>query len=133
MKYCVDTWFLIKLAQKDAKALEIKRNAIEGKNRLFIPTIVITEIFRKLYQKGKKESDIESFLRNLIATEKIKTVFLDETIAKEAAKVSVSHSIPTVDSIVVATYINSEADSILTDDYDIKKLSKKRAVRVENW
>ena len=54
MKYCVDNWFLIKLAQKDARALEIKRNAIEGKDRLFLPTIVITEIFRKLYQKGKK-------------------------------------------------------------------------------
>lgn len=133
MRYCVDTWFLIKLAQKDTRAIEIKRNAIEGKDRLFLPTIVITEIFRKLYQKGKRESDIESFLRNLITSEKIKTVFLDETIAKEAAKISFSYSVPTVDSIVIATYKNSDADFILTDDFDIKKLGKKKIVKVENW
>ena len=133
MKFCVDTWFLIKLAQKDTKALEIKRNTASGKDRILIPTVVITEFFRKMFQKGRKENEMEDFLRNLMASEKIKTILLDEIIAKDAAKISFSHSIPTVDSIIVSTSKNSESDIILTGDNDIKKLGKKRIVKTESW
>lgn len=133
MKYCADTWFLIKLAEKDDKALDKKRSVIEGKDRIFIPTIVITEFFKKLMQKGKKEREMESFLRNLTASEKIKTVFLDETIAKESAKVSISYGIPTVDSIVAATYKISKSDKLLSDDEHLKKLEKKKYLKIEFW
>ena len=133
MKYCADTWFLLKLAEKDFKTLEIKRNIIEGKDRLLIPTVVILELFRKLMQKGKKEIEIESFLRNLTALEKVKTIFLDELIAKESAKISISYDVPTVDSIVVGTYKATDADILLSDDEDIKKLGKKKIINFQSW
>ncbi|MCS4538529.1 MAG: PIN domain-containing protein [Thaumarchaeota archaeon] len=132
MKYCSDTWFLIKLATQDAKAREIKRNVLDGKDRLFIPTIVITELFRKLMQKGKKESEMDSFLNNLTASEKVKTVFLDEGIAKEAAKLSFSHNIPTVDSIVAATHKLPNCDKLLSEDKDLRRLHSKY-LRIEFW
>ena len=133
MKYCADTWFLLKLAEKDFKALEIKRNIIEGKDLLLIPTVVILELFKKLMQKGKKEIEIESFLRNLTALEKVKTIFLDELIAKESAKISVSYNVPTVDSIVVGSYKATDADILLSDDEDIKKLGKKKVINFLSW
>lgn len=132
MKYCADTWFMIKLATRDSKALEIKENVLEGKDRLYIPTIVVTELFRKFMQKGKKEAEMESFLNNLTASEKVKTVFLDENIAKEAAKLSFSHDVPTVDSVVAATCKLSNCDKLLSDDRDLKKLHRKY-LQVEFW
>lgn len=132
MKYCADTWYMIKLATKDAKALEIKRNVLEGRDRLYLPTIVIMELFRKLMQKGKREAEMEGFLGNLTASEKMKTVFLDESIAKEAAKLSFSHNVPTVDSVVAATCKLSNCDKLLSDDADLKKLHKKY-LQIEFW
>lgn len=123
---------MIKLATKDAKALDIKRNILEGKDALYLPTIVITELFRKLMQKGKREAEMEGFLNNLTASEKVKTVFLDENIAKEAAKLSFSHNVPTVDSVVAATCKVSSCDRLLSDDKDLKKLHRKY-LQIEFW
>lgn len=112
--------------------MEIRNNVLEGKDRLFIPTIVITEFLRKLMQRGRRAAEIEVFLGNLTASEKIRTILLDESIAMEAAKLSFSHNVPTVDSVVAATYKLSGCDRLLSDDNDLKKLHKKY-LHIECW
>jgi len=133
MKFCSDTWFMIKLSEKDTKALEIKRSIIDGKDRLIVPSIVITELFKKFMKKGKRESDMDNFLRNLTASEKVKIIFLDEAVAREAAKVSITFNVPIVDSIIAATCKLSDCDKLLTDDSDFKILHKRKYLKVESW
>ena len=133
MRYCVDTWFLLELFRNTEKASRIFKETITGKNILVVPTISILELIRLSIRSGEKLSKAESMLNELRISQKVQIIALDETIAKEAAKVSVSYGISTVDSIIVATYRISECDKLLSKDDDLIELSKKRYLKIENW
>lgn len=133
MKYCVDTWFLLELFKNTEKASRIFKDTITGKNILVVPTISILELIRLSIRAGEKLSKAESLLNELKISQKVQIIVLDETIAKEAARVSVSYGISTVDSIIVATYRISECDKLLSKDDDLIELSKKRYLKIENW
>jgi len=133
MKYCVDTWFLLELFRNTEKASRIFKETIEGKNKLVIPTISILELIRLSIRTGEKLSKVESMLNELKISQKVQVIVLDETIAKEAAKVSVSYNISTVDSIIAATCKISECDKLLSKDDDLVGLAKKKYLKIENW
>ena len=133
MKYCADTWFLLELYKKSDKANDIFRNILKGKDSIVIPTVSLMELIRVSIMRGEKLSKIESMLNELKATQKVQLMVLDELVAKEAAKISVSFNVPTVDSIIVGSYILSEADILLSNDEDIKKLSKRKIVNIQSW
>jgi predicted nucleic acid-binding protein len=60
-------------------------------------------------------------------------IALDEAIAKEAAKISVSYEIPAIDSMVAATSKLLECDRLLSDDSHLKKLDGKKYIKIESW
>lgn len=133
MRYCTDTWFLLELYRKSDKANDIFKGVLEGKNRIVIPTVSIMELVRVAIMKGEKISNIESLIKELKATQKVQVAVLDEEIAKEAAKISISYSVPSIDSIVAATHTTTDCDILLSKDDDLIVLSKKRYLKIENW
>ncbi len=132
MKYTADTWFLLELYKRTEKALKIFRDTVEGKSRIMIPTVSILELVRVLIMRGDKLEKIESTLGELKATQKIQLIVLDEEIAKEAAKVSVTHNLSSVDAIIAATYKISGCNRLLSNDQDLKKLDR-RYLKIECW
>lgn len=133
MRYCADTWFLLELNKKNDRAFKIFRETIEGKNRIVIPTISIFELIRISIRTGESLARIDALLDELRVTQKVQAVVLDEAIAKEAAKVSVSYNVPSVDSIIAATARISDSDVLLSKDEDLTMLSKKKYIKIENW
>lgn len=132
MKYCVDTWFLIEFRNRKEKSIQIVRDTLKGKSRLIIPTVCILEFLRNSIQRGESPSTVDSLLKELKASEKVQFIVLDEIIAKEAAKISISFNIPTVDSIVAATCKLSKCGRLLSNDDDLKKIHNKY-IEVECW
>jgi len=133
MRYCADTWFLLELNKKDERAFKIFRDTVEGKSRIVIPTISLFELIRISIRTGESLIKIDSLLDELKVTQKVQLIVLDEIIAKEAAKVSVSYNVPAVDSIIAATAKFSGSEILLTKDEDLIKLSKKKYIKIENW
>lgn len=133
MKYCVDTWFLLELHNKNEKAMRIFRETVEGKNRIVIPTVSILELIRVAIRTGESLTRIDSMLSELKVTQKVQLIVLDEIVAKEAARISVSYNIPTVDSVVAATCKISGSDILLSKDDDLIELSKKKYMKIESW
>ena len=133
MRFCADTWFLISLTKKEEKAIKIMRNVIQGKDRLIIPSIVICEFFKKMFQKGKEGSKVDEIIREARASRNVEIVLLDENIAKEGAKVSFSHGIPTIDSIIAATCKILDCHFLLSDDPHFQKLVKKEYLKMKSW
>ena len=133
MRYCADTWFLLELHKKNEKASRIYKETIECKNRIYIPTVSILELMRLAIRFGESLSKLDSFLNELKTSQKIQLIVLDESIAKEAAKISVSYNIPAIDSIIAATCKISGCNSLLTGDEHLLKLHKKKYLHVENW
>lgn len=133
MKYCSDTWFILKLFKQDLKAQDIIREVRVGKDELIIPIIVVAESYKKLYQQGVSDRDSETFLNSIEVIQKVSIVDIDKIVAKEAAKVSLSNDVPMIDSIVAATYKLLKCHFILTDDSDLKKLHKVGYLKIKNW
>jgi len=133
MKYCADTWFLFELKNKSKKALELYKEILYGKGKLIIPSICIFELIRLAIRSGITLSSIDSLINEMKVSQKIQVIVLDENIAKEAAKVSVTFGVPTVDSIVAATFKISGCDILLSKDDDLSLLAKKKYLRIENW
>ncbi len=125
MKYCADTWFLLELYNKNERALKIFRETVEGKTRIVIPTVSIFELIRLAIRAGESMTKIDSMLDELKTTQKIQPMVLDETVAKEAAKVSASYNVPAIDSIISATCKISNSDVLLSKDSDLAVLARK--------
>jgi len=133
MRYCVDTWFLLELNKRDERAVRIFRETLEGKNRMIIPTVTVLELIRSNIKAGERLSKSDSMLNELKATQKVQLIALDETVAKEAAKVSITHGVPTIDSVVAATCKLSNCDRLLSKDSHLKKLDSKKYLQIECW
>ena len=133
MKYCSDTWFILKFAEDDTKAAELIRSVRFEKDELIIPIIVVAESFRKLFEKGIPEHKIESMFNELQLIQKVNIVGLDREIAKESAKVSHANKVPLIDSIVVATGKLLKCHYILGKDDDLKRLQKRKYVNLKFW
>lgn len=93
--------------------------AIEDLQRLLVPSIAITEVFKNvLRQRGEEAA--------LIVTahmEQGKVIPLDSGLAREAAKWGVLHKLPLANSIIFATAQNYSA-TLWTQDSDFEGLPK---------
>lgn len=133
MKYCADTWFILKFSSNDQKAADLIKNVRFGKDELIIPMSVVAESFKTLFARGISENKIETMFDELQIIEKVSFVGLDRLIAKEASKVSFSHGTPMLDSFVASTYKLLKCHFVLTDDSDLKKLHKAGYLKIKNW
>lgn len=133
MKLCADTWFLLLLSEKEPRSLEILRGVISGKDELIVPMIVISETYRKLFERGTHEKVIESIFDELEQINKVQFIPIDKQIAIETSKVSFSFKVPLIDSVVVATSKLLRCHFLLGKDEDFKLLQKKGYVRLKYW
>jgi len=90
---------------------------LENLEKLLVPTICITEVFKRvLQQRGEDEA-----LQAAALMQQGQVVDLDSTIAVEAARLGYKHKLPLADGIILATaYIYKAV--IWTQDADFKGL-----------
>src|SRR4030042_2874249 len=90
----------------DSKNADFFSKAINDFKNLIIPTICITEVFKKvLKEKGENEALLIAAMMR-----QGKVIILDEDIALMAAKYGVEYKLPLADSIVYATGIKYKAE-----------------------
>ncbi|HLC74266.1 MAG TPA: PIN domain-containing protein [Candidatus Nanoarchaeia archaeon] len=133
MKYCADTWFLLKLFNKDTRAKDIINELRYGKARLTIPCSVIAETVRKLMQQGASEYIIKTFLGYIEPSEKIEIIELDQLLAVEAAKISLAYGLAMMDAFVAVTCATNGCDVLLSGDSDYAPLVKRKYLKIQAW
>ena len=133
MKYCTDTWFLLKAFDKDAKAVQIIEDTKQGKTQLVIPTVVFAETIKKLAQRRVSQETIFKFFSAVEQSEKVSLTILDRKIAKEASLISLSNKVPLIDAFVAASAKLSDCLVLLSGDDDYKLLVKKKYIKVQSW
>ncbi|OGU10687.1 MAG: twitching motility protein PilT [Ignavibacteria bacterium GWB2_35_12] len=93
--------------------------AIEKTTQLLVPTVILTEIFKKvLTTNGEDEA-----LYIIAQLQQGEVVYLTTEIALNAARFGFLHKLPLADSIIYATAKMYNA-SIYTQDADFKGLEK---------
>lgn len=101
----------------DGPNAEVFAPAIEAVGALVVPTLVITEVARRLDAQGKRRliPQIVGHMRQG------RVVALDEHLALEAAMVGRQHGLALADSIVYATALQVRG-VVWTQDADFKEL-----------
>ena len=133
MKYCSDTWFILKLFEKDIKALNLLNEVKYGKSSLIVPIVVFAEAIRKLLERGIPQTNVDQFFNSMELSNKINFLIVDKNIAKEAAKISLSNDLSLMDSFVAASCKLSDSNLLLAADSDYKHLIKKNYIKLHSW
>lgn len=90
---------------------------IERTEELLVPSIVMYEVFKRILQ----QRDEDHALQAVAAMQQATVVDLDTRIALLAARLSLEHTIPMADSMILATARAFDA-AIWTQDADFKGL-----------
>jgi len=124
-----DTGLLIALANKLPKALELWETVRSGKNNLIISTVSINELLVHFYKRDKQTA-----AKNLIdvarALKNIDIVPVSLKIAELSAGYRYGLGIPTIDSIVLATFIDKKCVKLYTTDSHFQIVKKQRIIEV---
>ena len=128
MTYTADTYFFLQLKEKNPKALQLWHEIKTGKGQLVVPTIVFTELTRIMLREGDSKP-LKEFLAGTIASEKVLQCWLTTEFARKAGEVSYQYSMPTVDSIILATALLTEHTNVITADAHFNRPAKERIIR----
>lgn len=100
--------------------------AIERVDALVVPSIVLLEVFKRLYQQVGEHAALTAVAQ----MQQGRVVDLDAPLALTAAQLGVQHRLPLADSVVYATARHHDADVWTQDaDFDGKPRVKYRAKR----
>ena len=133
MKYCADTWFLLALFDKDERARILFHSLEQKKGWIFVSYIAYAETIRKLFQRGISEEQLQTFFTLLEASEKVRFISVDERIAREAAKVSLTYNLSLMDACIAATTKIMDCENLLSGDSDYALAVKKKYLKLMNW
>ena len=95
--------------------------AIEDLDRLLVPSITLTEVFKTIF----RQRDEEVALSVIAHMKQGKVIPLDSALAMDAATYGLAHKLPLADSIIYATARKYDA-TLWTQDVDFKPLDKVR-------
>lgn len=132
MRYCADTNFLLALFGLDSRAKELFDGVKRGKDWIIVSYVAYAETIKKLFQFGRSQSNIDSFLELLENTEKVRFVEVDKLVAQEAAKVALTFNVPMIDACIVACAKVTNCDVLLSNDSDYN-LAKRKYIKVQSW
>jgi len=124
MPTTVDTRFFLTHYVADTEELKAKtsRKMVElQRETAFVPTIVIHETYKFMFANLGKE--VAELRVNSILTSRFRIVDLNTKIALTSAGLRCRYSdLPTADSIVAATSIETRSKRVLSDDSHFKKI-----------
>ena len=103
------------------KCAELFANAIEDSEQLVVPVITIYEVFKKVLLTV----DEGSALRAIAAMKQGTVVDMEESLALNAARISVELNVPMADSIILSTARAFDAE-LWTQDEHFEGIDKVR-------
>jgi len=91
--------------------------AIEDIEKLLVPSITLTEVFKCIMRQGDENAALEAIAH----MEQGRVVTLDSSLAIDAAVFGLKYKLPLVDSVIYAT--SNKFDAVVwTQDADFKEL-----------
>lgn len=129
MSLGADTGLLIALANKLPKALELWETVRSGGNNLVISTVSINELLVHFYKRARQTA-----AKNLIDVAKTLTKIAIVPVSLKIAELSAGYryglGIPTIDSIVLATFVDKGCQNLYTTDSHFRILKERKVIGV---
>lgn len=130
MKLGGDTGFLMGAVEKTLKAQPYWQGVLDGHHELVISVLTVHELLVHYLRRGKGEL-IRDFLTCLRMLDNVLFISVNEAIAEQAAGYRLGLGIPTVDALILATFVQSGCELVLTTDADFLLAAQQQIVGVE--
>jgi predicted nucleic acid-binding protein len=125
-----DTGFFVAYANNHPRALQIWQEFADGLHELVVSTLTINEILIYFYRRGNGNRG-EEWIGLMMETEGIEVVPVSVEIAVRSASYRHGMGLPTVDSVILATFLERECEKMLSTDNDFRIVSERQMLSVE--
>jgi predicted nucleic acid-binding protein len=125
-----DTGFFVAFANDHPRALEIWQELEDGLHTLVVSTLSINEILVYFYQRGDGERGQE-WVDLMLEASEIEIIPVSVEIAARSARYRHGMGLPTVDSVILSTFLERGCDKVLTTDEHFRIVEKQKVLPVE--
>jgi predicted nucleic acid-binding protein len=125
-----DTGFFVSYANNHPRALEIWQELIDGLHTLVVSTLTINEILVYFYQRGDGDKGQE-WVDLMVEADSIEIVPVSVKIAVRSARYRHGMGLPTVDSVILATFLDRQCEKLLSTDDDFRVADKQQVLPVQ--
>ena len=125
-----DTGFFVSYANQHPRALAIWQELIDGLHTLVVSTLTINEILVYFYQRGQTEKG-QGWVALMVETDNIEVVPVSVKIASRSARYRHGLGLPTVDSVILATFLERGCERMLSTDNDFRIVDEQKVLPVE--
>jgi predicted nucleic acid-binding protein len=126
----IDTGFFVSYANKHPRAVEIWQELAEGQHTLVISTLTINEILVYFYRRGDGNMGQE-WVDLMVEADSIEVVPVSVEIAASSARYRHGMGLPTVDSVILATFLNRQCEKLLSTDDDFRIVDEQKVLPLE--
>lgn len=124
-----DTGLLVVIANKIPQALQLWETIRSGENNLVLSTVSVNELLVHFYRRGERVA-AESLIKLAKSLKHISIVPVSLNIARLSAGYRHGLGLPTIDSIILATFVNRKCKRIYTNDAHFQTVKEKEIVEV---
>ena len=125
-----DTGFFVSYANKHPRAVKIWQELGEGQHTLVVSTLTINEILVYFYRRGDGNMG-EEWVDLMVEADSIEVVPVSVEIAASSARYRHGMGLPTVDSVILATFLNRQCEKLLSTDDDFRIVDEQKVLPVE--
>ena len=126
----IDTGFFVSYANNHPRAVEIWQELAEGQHTLVISTLTINDILVYFYRRGDGNRGQE-WVDLMVEADSIEVVPVSVEIAASSARYRHGMGLPTVDSVILATFLNRQCEKLLSTDDDFRIVDEQKVLPVE--
>jgi predicted nucleic acid-binding protein len=123
-----DTGFFVAYANNHLRATEIWQELIDGLHTIVVSTLTINEILVYFYKLGNSQQE---WVDLMLQTDNVNIVPVSIQIALDSAKYRYSLGLPTVDSVILATFLEYSCDKMFSTDGHFRIVDEQKILPVE--
>jgi len=126
----LDTGFFISHHQRHPRALSIWSEYAAGKHSLLVSTLSLNELFAYFFKRDQKEL-AEEWLYQMQKAVQIQLIDVSPEIAAASARYRLGLQLPTVDSIILTTFLLHRCERMITTDNHFQIVAQQNLISVE--
>ncbi|MFZ4658996.1 MAG: type II toxin-antitoxin system VapC family toxin [Caldilineaceae bacterium] len=126
-----DTGYFINYVSNHPRALQIWQELEAGQHILIVSTLTINELFVYFYRRGIPQERVQRLLSLLQETSQIELTPVSVPIAVRSAPYRHSLGLSTVDAVILATFVETGCELMVTADSDFKTARHQQVIPIE--
>jgi predicted nucleic acid-binding protein len=125
-----DTGFFVAYANNNTKAVEVWQQLSDGRHTLVVSVLTINEILIYFYRRGETDMG-QQWVNLMVNTANIDVVPVSTEIAIASARYRHGLGLPTVDSVILATFLDRQCEQALSTDSDFRLVDEQGVLPID--